>query len=91
MNTVSNTAIDKDSQSQEPKFETDVAKPKRAPSGAAKTRRAGPNRWTDERRHELIAIAAYYLAEKRGFAPGHEEEDWLTAEAAIDAAGTSFS
>jgi DUF2934 family protein len=27
-----------------------------------------------------IATAAYYLAEQRGFAPGHELEDWLTAE-----------
>jgi hypothetical protein len=27
-----------------------------------------------------IAEAAYYLAEKRGFAPGHEVDDWLTAE-----------
>ena len=27
-----------------------------------------------------IETAAYYLAEKRGFAPGHELEDWLTAE-----------
>jgi len=28
----------------------------------------------------LIARAAYYKAEKRGFIPGHEEEDWLAAE-----------
>jgi DUF2934 family protein len=27
-----------------------------------------------------IATAAYYLAERRGFEPGHELEDWLTAE-----------
>ncbi len=27
--------------------------------------------------------AAYYLAEKRGFAPGHELEDWLRAEAQV--------
>ncbi len=25
--------------------------------------------------------AAYYLAEKRGFEPGHELADWLQAEA----------
>lgn len=35
---------------------------------------------TDEQRRERIAIAAYYLAERRGFAPGHEKEDWLAAE-----------
>ncbi|KAA6187071.1 DUF2934 domain-containing protein [Thiohalocapsa marina] len=33
----------------------------------------------------MIADAAYYLAEKRNFAPGHEQEDWLAAEAEVDA------
>jgi hypothetical protein len=28
----------------------------------------------------MIAEAAYYKAESRGFAPGHEMEDWLKAE-----------
>jgi len=27
---------------------------------------------------------AYFLAERRGFAAGHELEDWMTAEAAVD-------
>jgi hypothetical protein len=31
-----------------------------------------------------IAEAAYYCAEKRGFEPGHELEDWLEAEARIE-------
>lgn len=31
-------------------------------------------------RHEMIATAAYFLAEKRGFEPGHDLEDWLAAE-----------
>jgi DUF2934 family protein len=34
-------------------------------------------------RHRMIAEAAYYCAERRGFAPGHELEDWLRAEAEI--------
>jgi len=38
-----------------------------------------------EFRHEMVATAAYYIAEQRGFAPGHEVEDWLAAEAAVDA------
>jgi len=33
----------------------------------------------DERR-QMIADAAYYRAERRGFAPGSEVEDWLAAE-----------
>jgi hypothetical protein len=38
---------------------------------------------TDARRHELIAIAAYHLAEARNFEPGHDTEDWLAAEAQV--------
>jgi hypothetical protein len=38
-----------------------------------------------ERRAALIAEAAYFRAEKRGFVPGHEREDWLAAEAEVDA------
>ena len=34
---------------------------------------------------ELIAIAAYYRAERRGFAPGGETEDWLEAEREVAA------
>jgi hypothetical protein len=38
-----------------------------------------------EDRLRLIAEAAYYRAERRGFAPGRELEDWLAAEIEIDA------
>lgn len=31
----------------------------------------------------MISIAAYYIAEQRNFAPGHELEDWLEAERQI--------
>ena len=31
-------------------------------------------------RHNMIAAAAYFRAEKRGFDPGHELEDWFAAE-----------
>jgi hypothetical protein len=36
-------------------------------------------------RAELIRVAAYYRAEKRGFVPGAELDDWLAAEAELDA------
>jgi hypothetical protein len=39
-------------------------------------------------REALIATAAYYRAQKRGFQPGHEVEDWLAAEREIDGTGT---
>ena len=35
-------------------------------------------------REVLIREAAYYQAERRGFQPGHELEDWLTAEREFD-------
>ena len=38
-------------------------------------------------REALIATAAYYRAEKRGFLPGHEAEDWLAAEREVDGFG----
>ncbi len=31
-------------------------------------------------RHDSIAHMAYYLAEKRGFEPGQELNDWFKAE-----------
>jgi hypothetical protein len=33
----------------------------------------------------MIAEAAYLRAERRGFGPGYETEDWLAAEADVDA------
>jgi len=42
-------------------------------------------------RHERIKTAAYYLAERRGFEPGHEAEDWRHAEAQIDALDAEVS
>jgi len=49
---------------------------------------AGPNFSSfvePERRAALIAEAAFFRAEKRGFSPGHEVEDWLAAESEVDA------
>jgi len=39
----------------------------------------------EEFRREMIATAAYHIAEQRGFEPGHELDDWIAADAAIDA------
>jgi hypothetical protein len=39
----------------------------------------------EPQRKTMIAEAAYYRAEKRGFAPGLEPDDWLAAEKEIDA------
>lgn len=34
----------------------------------------------DTDREQWIKDSAYYLAESRGFTPGHEREDWNIAE-----------
>jgi hypothetical protein len=36
-------------------------------------------------RDQMIATAAYFRAANRQFEPGHELEDWLSAEREIDA------
>ena len=67
----------------------------RARSAAAKktTAKAGPPRaegdglarLSADELNAMISRAAYLRAERRGFAPGHEVEDWLAAEAEIRA------
>jgi len=46
---------------------------------------SGSSAWTHKSREQYIAEAAYLRAESRGFQPGHELEDWLAAEKALDA------
>ena len=43
-----------------------------------------------DRRHDLIAEHAYFLAEQRGFKPGQELDDWLTAERNVEQAVASY-
>ena len=57
-----------------------AASPKRAAST-----QSPPVYMTREERWRMVAEAAYHKAEKRGFASGHEVEDWLDAEREIDA------
>lgn len=37
----------------------------------------------DQDRSEQIAVAAYFKAQARGFAPGQELDDWLQAESEL--------
>ena len=57
-----------------------AAAPKRVPKKAVS---ATPSIAPDQRRH-YVEIAAFYIAERRGFAPGNPLDDWLAAEAEID-------
>lgn len=34
-------------------------------------------------RQAMVRMAAYFRAQQRGFAPGHDLEDWLAAEAEV--------
>jgi hypothetical protein len=65
---------------------TGPASARRAPP-AQKSSASAPSRArvTPEARRALIAESAYLRAEGRGFVPGHETEDWLAAEAEVDA------
>lgn len=38
---------------------------------------------TPEQRHEMISVAAYFIAEKNGF-QSSPEDDWLLAESQMD-------
>nr|VFK42495.1 MAG: Protein of unknown function (DUF2934) [Candidatus Kentron sp. TC]VFK43249.1 MAG: Protein of unknown function (DUF2934) [Candidatus Kentron sp. TC]VFK56915.1 MAG: Protein of unknown function (DUF2934) [Candidatus Kentron sp. TC] len=40
--------------------------------------------FTPEERWNMIAVAAYYRAEQRGFIGGNPAEDWIAAEEEID-------
>jgi Protein of unknown function (DUF2934) len=57
-----------------------TASPKAQPAPVA-----APVSVSAEARRDMIAKAAYLRAERRGFVPGFEEEDWLTAEKEVDA------
>ena len=48
-----------------------------------KTMHHHPEVLSPEQFRELVAERAYHKAEKRGFAEGHELDDWLEAEKEI--------
>ena len=39
---------------------------------------------TSNERHKWVSEAAYFIAERRGFAPGYELSDWLAAESEVN-------
>jgi len=56
----------------------------RQPSGA-NTSAPSATAGYDCPREQMIAEAAYFRAEQRGFVPGNEMSDWLQAEADVEA------
>jgi hypothetical protein len=66
---------------------TETAASRRAPPRSRKSlaEKAPRLQLTPEARRQLVAETAYLRAERRGFVPGHETEDWLAAEVEVDA------
>jgi len=61
------------------------SKPTPAPQAVAPRPATDAPAISDASIRKEIAKAAYQLAERRGFLPGHEVEDWLAAEAQVKA------
>jgi hypothetical protein len=55
------------------------------PAKSTKATGAKPAVLSPAERMKMIAEAAYYLAEKRGFSGGNELTDWVAAEKQVDA------
>jgi hypothetical protein len=61
----------------------------RVPQAKPQSSTLGSSPVAPELRQIMICEAAYYIAEHRGFEPGHDVADWLAAEQQVDAALTS--
>jgi len=62
----------------------------KAPAKKARARRAPPQTAillpvSHEERWRMVAEAAYYIAQRRGFVGGDANADWAAAEAEVDA------
>jgi hypothetical protein len=60
-----------------------LAKPKAAPAAKAKAALSA------EQRNNYVEVAAFYIAERRGFVPGNPADDWIAAEQEVDRLITS--
>ena len=60
------------------------AKKKTPQKSVPKTQELSENIVSPEERLEMIAEAAYYRAEQRGFDPYDQVKDWLEAEKIVD-------
>jgi hypothetical protein len=58
--------------------------PKVAPTKVGATPVAARPAVTAEQRHHYIEVAAFYVAQRRGFAPGNPIDDWAMAEQEVD-------
>jgi hypothetical protein len=61
-----------------------AAKKATSPKEAAVKRRGAATKVDPKLRQHYIEVAAYYIAERRGFLGGCANEDWVQAEVEID-------
>lgn len=63
-----------------------VAEKKVAAKAAPRSKKPSgkPTIVAPEQRRQLVQVAAYFIAERRGFGSGREVEDWLEAEAEVE-------
>lgn len=69
--------------------EMPVEKPKAKAVKAVKASQAKPlaaskAALSTEQRNNYVEVAAFYIAERRGFAPGNPADDWSAAELEVD-------
>ena len=68
---------------QVPVRQPQVVERKPLPAGGEAHQGNSQTEFTPEELGQMIATTAYYHAQQRGFAPGHELEDWLAAETEV--------
>jgi hypothetical protein len=74
------SALEKAGEAPPPATQPDALRPERVPRNAA-----SGGELSEEERRRMIARAAYLIAQRRGFEHGLELEDWLVAEAEVNA------
>ena len=85
------TNIQQHEESPKPRPRAAVSRKKSSTSTARATkslRKSSKNQLkiSPEQRHEMISVAAYFIAEKRGFENGNPADDWALAESQFDIA-----
>lgn len=78
------TAKSSSNTTQKPKSAPKSVKAASASKQKAKANTSKTSAISSQQRQEMIATAAYLIAEKRGFAGENSTDDWFTAEQQID-------
>lgn len=74
--------------SKKKELEKETKKASKASKKEKKAKKGKATAWREvspELRQEMIATAAYYIAERHGFTPGESDADWRAAEKEIKA------